>query len=110
MATKVVNRQENGNVLVDKGLKNPWKWEWLEKKVDGEPVRRFIRKHERNGKRMLLLTSNLQQNRFFNYQHQCFNLYFLCTQDLFKPNSPIVIVLMEFQSVQKIFSSGHEKS
>ena len=23
MATKVVNRQENGNVLVDKGLKKP---------------------------------------------------------------------------------------
>lgn len=49
MATKVVNRQENAKLLVDKGLKNPWKWEWLEKNVDGEPVRRFIRKLDMRG-------------------------------------------------------------
>ena len=45
MATKVVRREADVNTKVlDKGLKNIWKWEWLEKKVNDEPVRRFIRK------------------------------------------------------------------
>ena len=50
MATKVVQREADVNtkVLV-KGLKNIWKWECLEKKVNDEPVRRFIKKLNARG-------------------------------------------------------------
>lgn len=34
---------------VDKGLKNVWKWEWLERKVGDELVGRFIRKIHSRG-------------------------------------------------------------
>lgn len=47
MAGKVVIEIDVDNInikVIDKGLKNVWKWEWLEWKVEDEPVRRFIRK------------------------------------------------------------------
>lgn len=34
---------------VDKGLKNTWKWEWLERKVGDELVGRFLRKLNSRG-------------------------------------------------------------
>lgn len=43
MASNVVERDFDTKLL-DKGLKNVWKWEWLERKVDKELVGRFIRK------------------------------------------------------------------
>jgi len=43
MASNVVERDFDTKLL-DRGLKNVWKWEWLERKVDKELVGRFIRK------------------------------------------------------------------
>jgi len=44
----VVDRNFNSKTL-DKGLKNVWKWEWLEKKVGEELIGRFIRKIKTRG-------------------------------------------------------------
>lgn len=36
--------QEVDTKFLEKGLKNIWKWEWLERKVNDELIGRFIRK------------------------------------------------------------------
>ena len=42
MASRIIDRDYCDTKKLDKGLKNIWKWEWLEKKVDEELVGRFI--------------------------------------------------------------------
>ena len=34
---------------IDKGIKNAWKWDWLEKDVDGVSLAEIIRKLDRAG-------------------------------------------------------------
>jgi hypothetical protein len=48
MASRIVDRDCDTR-KVDKGLKNPWKWEWLERKVDDQLIGRFIRKLSSRG-------------------------------------------------------------
>ena len=43
-ASCVVIQRDSSKLAVDKGIKNCWKWEWLEQLVDGNPVGQFIRK------------------------------------------------------------------
>lgn len=48
MASRIVDRDCDTR-KVDKGLKNPWKWEWLERKVGDQLIGRFIRKLSSRG-------------------------------------------------------------
>jgi len=48
MASRIVDRDCDTR-KVDKGLKNPWKWEWLERKVGDELICRFIWKLSSRG-------------------------------------------------------------
>lgn len=43
MANRVVDREEDVKAI-DNGVKNAWRWCWLEKMVEGDYVRHFIRK------------------------------------------------------------------
>jgi hypothetical protein len=49
MASRVVLQRDSSKLEVDKGIKNCWKWEWLERLVDGKPVGQFIRKIDSRG-------------------------------------------------------------
>jgi hypothetical protein len=49
LASKIVERDVVDTKALDKGLKNAWKWEWSERQVNEEPVRRFIRKFDARG-------------------------------------------------------------
>jgi hypothetical protein len=49
MPSRVVERDSNKNLEIDKGIRNCWKWEWLERFVDGNPVRQNIRKIDSRG-------------------------------------------------------------
>ncbi|GBM81714.1 hypothetical protein AVEN_92835-1 [Araneus ventricosus] len=41
----IVNRTDEADIrTIDSGLKNPWRWDWLEKSVNGVYVREVIRK------------------------------------------------------------------
>lgn len=40
----VIERDDNNAVDVDKGMKNGWKWEWLERSVEGTQLGQFMRK------------------------------------------------------------------
>ncbi|GBN74865.1 hypothetical protein AVEN_211310-1 [Araneus ventricosus] len=41
----IVNRTDEADIrAIDSGLKNPWRWDWLEKSVNGVYVREVIRK------------------------------------------------------------------
>jgi hypothetical protein len=51
MARRIIDR--NGTITpkeIDKGIKNIWKWEWLEREVCGELVSRHIQKLGEKGK------------------------------------------------------------
>ena len=48
MASRIVDREFDAK-KADHGLKNQWKWEWLEKKVKGELVSQHIRKINSRG-------------------------------------------------------------
>jgi hypothetical protein len=37
-------QRDSSKLEVDKDIKNCWKWEWLERSVDANPVGQFIRK------------------------------------------------------------------
>ena len=41
---KVVQRGDGNVKEIDNGLRNIWKWEWLEKRVGGEMISKYIRK------------------------------------------------------------------
>ena len=45
-ARKIVQR---GDKFDDTGVKNRWRWEWLEYKMNGENLRRYVRKLEPPG-------------------------------------------------------------
>jgi hypothetical protein len=47
--SRVVERDSNKNLEIDKGIRNWWKWEWLERFVDGNPVRQTIQKIDSRG-------------------------------------------------------------
>ena len=49
MPSRVVERDSNKNLEIDKSIRNCWKWEWLEHFVDGNPVRQTIRKIDSRG-------------------------------------------------------------
>jgi hypothetical protein len=44
MSGHVVQREQSDVRAIDKGLRNCWKWEWLEKVVNNEPISKYIRK------------------------------------------------------------------
>jgi hypothetical protein len=44
MSAEVVQRGDSDVKVIDKGIKNTFKWEWLEKKVNDEFVSKYIRK------------------------------------------------------------------
>jgi histidinol phosphatase-like enzyme len=51
MARRILDR--DGTITpkeIDKGIKNIWKWAWLEREVCGELVSRHIRKLSEKGK------------------------------------------------------------
>ena len=48
-SSRVVERDSCKNLDVDKGVKNGWRWDWLEKSVDGHRVGEFTRKLEEKG-------------------------------------------------------------
>lgn len=46
----IVTRTASVNVrMIDKGIKNPWRWEWLERKVEGIHLNECIRKLNKCG-------------------------------------------------------------
>ena len=49
MASRVVLQRDFSKLEIDKGIANCWKWEWLERLVDGKPVGQFIRKIDSRG-------------------------------------------------------------
>jgi hypothetical protein len=49
LASRVVDRDFDAKKADYKGLKNSWKWEWLEKKVGDELISEFIRKINSKG-------------------------------------------------------------
>lgn len=54
----IVNRSDEFDVRsidISKGLKNPWRWDWLEKNVNGVYVREVIRKLRSCGKAYCLI-------------------------------------------------------
>lgn len=44
MSGHVVERGQADVQAIDKGLRNSWIWEWLEKVVNNDPVSKYIRK------------------------------------------------------------------
>ncbi|VDI50671.1 Hypothetical predicted protein [Mytilus galloprovincialis] len=49
MVSRVVLQRDSYNLEVDKGVKNCWKWDWVERSVYGNPVGQFIRKINSRG-------------------------------------------------------------
>lgn len=45
----VIRSLETDVRSIDKNVKNPWKWEWLEREVNGRFVSESIRKLEKSG-------------------------------------------------------------
>ena len=64
MARRIIDR--NGTITpkeIDKGIKNIWKWEWLEREVCGELVSRHIQKLGEKGKAFCTLCKIYQLHR-----------------------------------------------
>ena len=59
MASSVVLQRDSFKLEADKGVKNCWKWEWLERSVDGNSVGQFIRKIDCRGVARCQLCQNI---------------------------------------------------
>ena len=59
MASNVVLQRDSFKLEVDKGVENCWKWEWLERTVDGNSVGQFNRKIDSRGVARCQLCQNI---------------------------------------------------
>jgi hypothetical protein len=74
MASRVVDRDFDAKKADYKGLKNSWKWEWLEKKVGDELISEFIRKINSKGLAFCERCQDINYatlEAFFHYRSSC---------------------------------------